>query len=130
MSKNWKIFKDKRGCLAPINFCSLPFVPQRIFIVSEVPKDEVRGMHSHYKTQQVLTCLGGEILIILHDGFNEYKEVLKKNDYVFVDKLVWDSQVYLTGKDVLLSICSTKYDPNDYIKDFEEFIKIKQNIKE
>ena len=49
---------------------------------------------------------------------------------VFVDKLVWDSQVYMTGDDILMSICSTPHDDSDYIKDFEEFRKIRKNYEQ
>ena len=40
------------------------------------------------------------------------------------DKMVWDSQVFTTGNDILLSICSTAYDREDYIEDFDEFLRI------
>lgn len=125
MLKNWKSFQDNRGCLTPIELSDLPFTPKRIFIVSDVPKGETRGMHSHYKTKQVLVCLQGEILVNLHDGVIKHSQLLKKNDSIFVDNLIWDSQIYLTGNDILLSICSTEHDPDDHIRDFDEFIKIK-----
>ena len=68
-------------------------------------------------------CLQGSILVKLHDGFREQYYTLSQNDSVFVDKMVWDSQTYLTGDDILLSICSTKYDKQDYIEDFKMFLK-------
>jgi hypothetical protein len=50
--------------------------------------------------------------------------VLEENDTVFIDKMTWDSQVFLTGNDVLLSICSTEYNIDDYIDDFDFFLKL------
>jgi hypothetical protein len=50
--------------------------------------------------------------------------MLHPNQSVFVDKLVWDSQVYLTGDDMLMSICSTPYDKKDYIEDFDSFLRL------
>jgi len=124
MSESWPTFKDPDGVLVPIEFDNLPFEPKRIFYVLDVPKGEERGMHAHYSTQQIITCLRGEILVKLHDGSALREYGLRPNEWVFVDKLIWDSQIFLTGNDVLMSMCSTKYNKSDYIEDFTEFIQI------
>ena len=123
MSINLETYKNIDGILVPIEFDSFAFTPKRIFYVYGVPAGEERGLHAHYETQQVLGCLQGSILVKLHDGFREQYYTLSQNDSVFVDKMVWDSQTYLTGDDILLSICSTKYDKQDYIEDFKMFLK-------
>ena len=38
--------------------------------------------------------------------------------------MVWDSQVFLTGDDMLMSICSTPYKKEDYIEDFDLFLSL------
>ena len=124
MSRDWPIFKDDDGTLVPIEFSKLPFEPGRIFYVCDVPKGEERGMHAHYETQQILTCIKGKILVKLHNGISMSETVLEENDTVFIDKMIWDSQVFLTGNDVLLSICSTEYNIDDYINDFDFFLKL------
>jgi dTDP-4-dehydrorhamnose 3,5-epimerase-like enzyme len=124
MSRDWPIFKDDDGTLVPIEFSKLPFKPSRIFYVCDVPKGEERGMHAHYQTQQILTCIKGKILVRLHNGVSMSETVLEENDTVFIDKMTWDSQVFLTGNDVLLSICSTEYNIDDYIDDFDFFLKL------
>ena len=123
MSINLETYKNIDGILVPIEFDSFAFPPKSIFYVYGVPAGEERGLHAHYETQQVLVCLQGSILVKLHDGFREQYYTLSQNDSVFVDKMVWDSQTYLTGDDILLSICSTKYDKQDYIEDFKMFLK-------
>jgi dTDP-4-dehydrorhamnose 3,5-epimerase-like enzyme len=124
MSESWPTFKDPDGVLVPIEFDNLPFEPKRIFYVLDVPKGEERGMHAHYSTQQIITCLRGEILVKLHDSSTLREYGLRTNEWVFVDKLIWDSQIFLTGNDILMSMCSTKYNKSDYIEDFTEFIQI------
>ncbi len=124
MSGNWPTFKDPDGILVPIEFGSLPFEPKRIFYVLNVPKGEERGMHAHYDTQQILTCLQGVVLVKLHDGVVERRYRLCPNEWLFVDKMIWDSQVFLTGNDILMSMCSTGYDKSDYIEDFAQFKQI------
>ena len=129
MDKNkFKPFLDDRGSLIPIEFNSLPFIPIRAFVVSDVPKNTIRGNHSHYTTKQYLLCLEGQIEVILHDGINESKILLEKNEGVLVPELIWDSQKFLTKKSQLVVFCSTNYDHDDYIFDFNKFIKIKKEF--
>jgi hypothetical protein len=45
------------------------------------------------------------------------------NQSILVERMIWDSQVFETDSDVLLSICSTSYNKSDYIEDFEEFLR-------
>lgn len=119
-----KTIIDEDGVLVPIEFNKLPFEPKRIFYVCDVPKGEERGNHAHYETQQILICLKGMIQVKLHDGFNLSKHLLIADEFIFVDKMIWDSQVFLSGDDILLSICSTSYDKSDYIEDFDQFISL------
>lgn len=119
-----KIINEEDGILVPLEFFELPFKPKRIFYVCGVPKDEERGRHAHFKTQQLLICVQGEILVKLHNGHKLSKYTLFANQSILVDKMIWDSQVFKTGNDVLLSICSTNYEKLDYIEDFNKFLKI------
>ena len=124
MSINLKIIKDDDGTLVPIEFSDLPFEPKRIFYVCDVPKGEERGNHAHFETRQILLCLKGSILVKLHDGKDLKEHRLMPNQSILVERMIWDSQVFETDRDVLLSICSTSYNKSDYIEDFEEFLRI------
>ena len=123
-----KKIEDPDGTLIPIEFKNLPFEPKRIFIVSDVPAVTERGHHAHYETQQILICLKGQIIVKLYDGKDLQQILLNPKEAVFVDKLIWDSQVFVTGNDILLSICSTPYDKSDYIEDIAQFERIKNEI--
>ena len=54
--------------LAEIEFFDLPFAPKRVFTVTNVPKNEIRGQHAHYETEQIFICTNGSILVGLDDG--------------------------------------------------------------
>jgi hypothetical protein len=41
--------------------------------------------------------------------------------------MIWDEQVYLTPDTVLLVLSNMKYNPDDYLHDFEKFKKLKIN---
>ena len=130
MSKSVKLdgclrqFVEDNGTLVPIDFSELTFVPRRVFYVTGVPAGDKRGQHAHYETQQLLICVKGKILVHLYDGYKTETIVMEENESVFVDRMIWDSQTYETGEDIMLSLCSTEYDKADYIEDIKEFDKI------
>lgn len=119
--QKFKGFNDPDGELVPIEFGHLSFVPQRIFYVTGVPKDQVRGGHAHKECLQLLICLAGQIEVVLDDGNKISKRVLNPKEAVLVDTLIWDSQRFLTGNDVLLVLASHPYDKSDYIEDYQTF---------
>lgn len=116
-----KKIRELEGILTPIEFKELSFEPKRIFLVTDVPPNTTRGKHAHKKTQQLLICLQGKIIVTLYDGYNEIDHCLKKGDSIFVPEMIWDEQLYTTKDSMLLSICSTPYDESDYIKYRETF---------
>tara|TARA_Y100001963_G_C6762407_1_gene440250 strand:+ start:599 stop:985 length:387 start_codon:yes stop_codon:yes gene_type:complete len=124
----WQIHQNEKGVLVPIELDTLPFTPQRIFYVKDVPKGSVRGNHAHYQTQQILTCLQGVIHVELDYGDKTWHVELKANESVFCDKMVWDTQTYKTDDSILMSICSTKHDPQDYITDYEKFLDERKKV--
>lgn len=120
MKVKLKEFFD-RGILVPFELKDIPFEPKRIFWVTDTKKGQIRGDHAHYTTQQIFICIQGKIEVELQSRQKQEKIILKKNEYVLIDKLVWGVQKYLTGKDIALVLCSTKYDPSDYITSFRMF---------
>lgn len=121
-------FIDERGELVPVEFSTLPFIPQRAFYVQNVPCGIIRGGHAHHQTQQYLICVRGQIVVTLFDGVNTQKITLGEGDCVFVDKLVWDEQEFFTSNSVLLVLANTPYDKEDYITDKDKFLDIIKRI--
>jgi len=117
-------YKNEKGLLVPIEFKDLPFEPKRVFYVTDVPVDDVRGCHAHYTTQQLLVCVKGAIAVKLDYGDKWWEVYLKENESVFCDSMVWDEQTYLAEGSILMSICSTEHDPEDYITDYQEFLNV------
>lgn len=120
---NIAIYKDSKGALTPINFSNLPFEPKRLFYITDVPKGDIRGQHAHYTTQHYLLCITGKIKLTLFDGKETKEIILTPGTSVFVDKLIWDTQTYLTDNAILLVIASTDYSESDYIRDLDKFMK-------
>ena len=122
-----KTISDEKGNLIPLEFEGLPFIPKRIFYVIGVPKDTERGRHAHYNTEQLLICIKGKIRVKVHNGYKWDELDMEEGETVFIDKMIWDSQVFLTGEDILLVLSSTNYDSKDYIDDWVEFLRISGN---
>ncbi len=85
-----------------------------------------RGKHAHHKTKQVLICLSGRVDVICDDAENRERYVLcEPNDAIYIPEMIWDEQIYVEKNSVLLVIANTNYNKDDYIEDYEEFLKLK-----
>ena len=124
-------FVDSEGSLVPVDSNStMPFEVKRVFYIYGVHDQKDRGEHSHHITEQVLVCLNGKVKVLCDDGKNRKEWVLDKpNQALYIPNLIWDEQTYLTSDSVLLILANTNYDPSDYIEDYEEFKRLKNESK-
>jgi dTDP-4-dehydrorhamnose 3,5-epimerase len=124
-----KTFTDSEGSLVPIESgLSIPFEIKRVFYIFEVHDQKDRGEHSHYKTEQVLICLSGKVRVLCDDGKDRKEWILDKpNQALYIPNLIWDEQTYIVPGSVLLVLANTGYDKSDYITDYNEFKKLKEN---
>jgi UDP-2-acetamido-3-amino-2,3-dideoxy-glucuronate N-acetyltransferase len=119
-------FMDLRGTLTVAEASrQIPFVPRRAFFISEVPGREVRGEHAHHRCQQFLVCVHGSLSVIVDDG-RQRTEVHLDNPAVgvFLPEMVW-SVLYRFSADASLAVfASDPYDAADYVRDYEEFLRL------
>jgi dTDP-4-dehydrorhamnose 3,5-epimerase-like enzyme len=94
-----------------------------MYFIHGVPKGEVRGHHGHRQDQQYLVCVRGQVRVKLTGKSFEEEKILRTGDCIFMDQMVWGEQEYMTGDDVLLVLCSTSFNKNDYIYDINEILK-------
>jgi UDP-2-acetamido-3-amino-2,3-dideoxy-glucuronate N-acetyltransferase len=116
--------RDLRGRLVAVDFSTdLPFVPCRTFTVFDVPTRQIRGEHAHRQCEQILIVLLGEMSLMVDDGVRH--QVFRMADPgvgVYVPAGVWASQFNYTEDALLLVLASRKYEPEDYIRDYDEFL--------
>lgn len=115
---------DLRGSLAAGEIADLlPFVPQRYFVVFDVPSQHVRGEHAHRECWQFLTCLQGRVTLHLDDGASRAEMKLHSPGIgVVVPPMVWASQFDYSANAVLLVLASQPYRADDYIRDYQDFL--------
>ena len=117
---------DSRGDLLAIEFQKqLPFEPKRFFATYNVPTVAVRGEHAHIECDQVLFALAGEIRVLLNDGVRTQEFLLDDPTIgLYVPKLTWGTQESLNSSSILGVFASHPYEESDYIRSFDEFLKL------
>jgi UDP-2-acetamido-3-amino-2,3-dideoxy-glucuronate N-acetyltransferase len=124
--RHFKLVRDKRGDLTVGDFdTEIPFKPERYFLVFNVPSESTRGEHAHIECHQFLICVKGSCTVIVSDGDSEAEiELNSPNVGLYIPPMIWGVQHKYTNDAVLLVFASHIYDPKDYIRDFNEFVKI------
>lgn len=118
-------FSDLRGRLSSGDLPGegVPFTPQRWFMVYDVPSLHVRGEHAHRACEQFLICVSGQVMVAVDDGSNRAEVLLDAPTVgIYIPAGVWASQFRYDSDAVLLVLASLPYDPDDYIRDYDEFL--------
>jgi UDP-2-acetamido-3-amino-2,3-dideoxy-glucuronate N-acetyltransferase len=118
---------DLRGSLVAAHLSDqVPFTPKRFFVVYNVPGKDVRGEHAHRACQQFLVCVHGSLSLLLDDGEQRQEIRLEAPTVaVYIPPMVWSVQYRFSDDAVLVVLASDEYDPEDYIRDYEEFLRVK-----
>lgn len=114
---------DMRGSLVAAELAKdLPFVPQRFFIVYDVPSQDVRGEHAHRKCEQILVCLKGSVRAIVDDGSTREEFLLDSPSAgLYMPAMTWGTQYAYSADAILAVFASLPYDDSDYIRNYPEF---------
>ncbi len=122
------LVKDLRGNLSFGEFeRHIPFTPKRYFLVYDVPNFKIRGEHAHKVCHQFLVCIRGSCNVITDDGEKRREYVLDSVEKgLHIPPMVWGVQYKYSPDALLLVFASDYYDPDDYIRDYNEFTALKQ----
>lgn len=114
---------DLRGALSYGEYpAHLPFQPQRVFLVYDVPSKEVRGEHAHKALHQFLICVKGTCSVALDDGkFRDEVELGSPTIGLHIPPMVWGVQYNYSSDAVLLVLASEVYSADDYIRSYDAF---------
>lgn len=106
----------------------LPFAPRRYFVVFNVPSSRIRGEHAHRVCQQLLVCVHGSVKVLVDDGHRREEYRLDSADKaLFVPPMVWAAQFGYSADAALVVLASHEYDPDDYIRDYDDFLSLVGN---
>ena len=120
---------DPRGNLTPIEGCGdVPFDIKRIYYLYDVPSGASRGAHAHRELHQLIIAANGSFTITLDDGKNKKAYTLNRpyQGLLIVPGIWRDLDDFSSGA-VLLCLASEHYAAEDYIRDYDEFLKYKKS---
>ncbi|MGC9977154.1 MAG: FdtA/QdtA family cupin domain-containing protein [Syntrophales bacterium] len=116
---------DPRGNLTFIeNEKHIPFQIKRVYYLYDVPGGESRAGHAHKNLHQLLIAASGSFDVIVYDGKDNKRFHLNRSYYgLYVPPLIWREIDNFSSGSVCLTLASTPYDENDYLRDYDSFIK-------
>ena len=118
---------DDRGHLVIVEGnIDIPFEIKRVFYIYGSDADVVRGQHANRISEFVLINVAGKSKVKVKDG--EGNEAIfclnRPHTGIYIPNMVWKDMYDFSKDSVLLCLASTHYDPYEYIRDYDDFIRI------
>ena len=122
---------DRRGNLSFFESENqIPFKIKRTYWIYDVPGGEMRGSHAFRESCELIVALSGSFDVVLNNGKIEKKYSLNRSYYgLYIPKLLWRRIENFSTNSLALIVSSINYDKNDYIRDFNEFKILRNEIK-
>lgn len=120
-------FLDARGNLSfAENFKQIPFEIKRTYWIYDVPGGENRGGHAYKENEELIIALSGSFDVIVDDGKNKKIITLNRSYYgLYVPKGIWREMENFSTNSFALEFGSKHFDKEDYIRDYNQFLKMK-----
>jgi dTDP-4-dehydrorhamnose 3,5-epimerase-like enzyme len=123
---SFNINGDSRGNLISIEQKkNIPFDIKRVYYIFDTKEGVRRGFHAHKNLKQTLIAIKGSCKILLNDG--KSKEIISLDSPdkgLLIKEIVWREIYDFSSDCIVLVLASDFYDESDYIRDYNEFIKI------
>lgn len=120
---------DRKGDISVVeNGKTLPFDVKRVYYLYDVPGGESRGGHAHKDLSQLIVAASGSFNVTLDDG-NVKRTFLLNRPYqgLYIVPGIWRDLDDFSSGAVCMVLASHEYDPDDYIRNYDSFKKLKWN---
>lgn len=119
---------DSRGSLISLESGNhVPFVIKRVYYIFGTQSGVERGFHAHRTLQQVAICVRGSCEFRLRDGREECTVQLSSpEEGLYIGEMVWREMANFSSDCLLMVLASEGYIESDYVRDFNEFMSLKQ----
>lgn len=120
---------DDRGSLVAIEEqVNIPFTIKRVYYIFDTLEGVRRGFHAHKDLKQIAIVLKGSCKFMLDDG-KERTEILLNNPAqgLSIESMIWREMFDFSADCILMVLANKLYDESDYIRDYNQFIKIANN---
>lgn len=117
---------DERGQLIAIEERKdLPFDIKRVYYIYDTLPGVRRGFHAHRNLEQILVCVHGSCKILLDNGYE--KEIVtldRPTDGLYISNDTWREMYDFSEGAVLLVLASEYYNEADYVRNYQDFLKM------
>lgn len=122
---------DPRGNLTFIEGSAhVPFEIKRVYYLYDVPGGAERGGHAHKGLHQLIVALSGSFDVVLNDGDGEKRYHLNRSYHgLYICPMIWRRLDNFSSGGVCLVLASNLYDPDDYYRDYTEFLRAKAVVR-
>ncbi len=123
---------DSRGQLVALEENKdIPFEIKRVYYMYDTGEGVRRGFHAHKSLEQILICIHGSCKILMDNG-SEKKIVSLEKPYegLYINNNIWREMYDFSPDAVLMVLASDFYKEEDYIRDYDEFLKLVQETKD
>ena len=119
---------ERKGNLTFVyNEENVPFEVKRVFYSYDIPGGESRGAHAHRELSQLIIAASGSFRVTLDDGNVKRSYVLNRPyQALYVKPGIWRDLDDFSSGAVCMVLASEKYDPTDYIRDYDDFIAFRK----
>lgn len=108
---------------------NVPFAVRRIYYLYDIPGGEDRGGHAHKGLYQLIVAASGSFSVLLDDGGNKKIVTLNRPDYgLMVVPGIWRELFEFSSGAICLVLASQKYDNDDYIRQYDEFVHFRASF--
>ena len=122
---DFKIKGDDRGSLIALESNkNIPFEIKRVYYIFGTKENVIRGKHAHKRLKQVAVCLNGSCKFRLDDGTQKKTLTLDTpTQGLIIREMIWREMYDFSEDCVLMVLASEFYEEDDYIRDYEVFLK-------
>ena len=122
---------DERGNLSFVEqYNHVPFEIKSTYWLYDVPGGECRGGHAYRENQEFIIAMSGSFDVVIDDGREKRSFTLNRSYYgLYVPQGLWREMENFSTNSLALEFASIHFDDNDYIFDYEEFVKMKKDGK-
>ena len=127
-----KHHSDRKGNLSVVeNGLTLPFDVKRVYYLYDIPGGESRGSHAHKELEQLIVAVSGSFKVTLDDGKVKRTFFLNRPyQGLLVKPGLWRDLEDFSSGAVCMVLASEVYQAEDYIRDYDEFLRFRGIKKE
>lgn len=122
-------FLDARGNLSFVEQNNqIPFEIKRTYWIYDVPGGEERGGHAFRENQEMVIALSGAFDVVVDDGVNKKIFTLNRSYFgLYIPNGLWRTMENFSTNSLALEFGSIHYNEDDYIRNYDEYIKLKRD---